>query len=174
MKSLELELTYLAATIPAEIRKATPQRLIDVYIPESSSFPVLRVRQRGDKYEITKKTPIKEGDFSAHTEHTIPLTKGEFEALKRSSLREVEKNRYTVKINGCIAEVDVFTGKLTGLVVLDFEFKTDQEKSRFTPPGCCLADVTQEKFILGGQLAGKSYADIQSELKRFNYRELSL
>jgi len=35
-----------------------------------------------------------------------------------------------------------------------------------------LADVTQEEFIAGGMLAGKTYNNISSELKRFNYRRL--
>ena len=172
MRELEIELTFLAKMIPAEIKTAKPKRLKDIYIPEDSSFPVLRLRQNGEQYEITKKTPLKPGDFSGHTEHTIPLVQDEFEALKNASKRVVEKDRYTVTIDGYQAEVDIFTGKLEGLIVLDFEFNTQQEKSQFEPPACCLADVTQEKFILGGQLAGASYADIEPELAKYNYRKL--
>ena len=55
---------------------------------------------------------------------------------------------------------------------MDLEFNTVQEKSVFKMPGLVLADVTQEEFIAGGLLAGKTYDDISSELKRFNYRRL--
>ena len=41
-------------------------------------------------------------------------------------------------------------------------------------PDFCLADVTQEKFIAGGMICGKSYEDIEKELKRFNYVKLFL
>ncbi len=174
MRNLEIELTFLAASIPAEIRNATPTQLTDIYIPEDSPFPVLRARKQGNKYEITKKIPVNEGDFSSHTEHTISLSEDEFEALRKASARVVEKNRYNVKINGYTADVDVFTGALTGLVLLDFEFAAEKEKENFSKPDCCLADVTQEKFILGGQLAGRSFDDIKNNLSRFKYEKLSI
>ena len=58
--------------------------------------------------------------------------------------------------------------------MIDFEFENEETKALFRIPTCCLADVTQEKFVLGGQLAGKSYADIQKKLDGFNYKRLSL
>lgn len=70
--------------------------------------------------------------------------------------------------------MDVFTGELSGLVLIDFEFQSEEDKAAFTPPSCCLADVTQEDFIAGGQLAGKTYEDIRSDLARFNYSPLSI
>lgn len=39
----------------------------------------------------------------------------------------------------------------------------------FLAPDIALADVTQEDFIAGGLLAGKTYNDISAELGRFNY-----
>ena len=39
----------------------------------------------------------------------------------------------------------------------------NEEKANFSPPDCCLADVTQEQFIAGGQLAGSTYAKIKSD-----------
>ena len=71
-----------------------------------------------------------------------------------------------------MAEVDAFVEDLKGLVLMDLESNTVQEKSVFKMPGLVLADVTQEEFIAGGLLAGKTYDDISSELKRFNYRRL--
>ena len=71
------------------------------------------------------------------------------------------------------AEVDVFRDGLQGLVVIDFEFATPAEKARFVAPAdVVLADITQEDFIAGGLLAGKSYADIEPELARFDYQRL--
>jgi CYTH domain-containing protein len=76
-------------------------------------------------------------------------------------------------INGHPAEVDIFVGQLEGLVVIDFEFDSEEAKSAFVAPGICLADVTQEMFIAGGKLAGKRYKDIKAELDRFNYSALT-
>ena len=174
MKNLEIELTFLASQLPREIMGVTPKRLVDIYIPEDSSFPIVRLRQKDDEFEITKKVAVHEGDFSSHVEHTISLTKDEFEAMRKSSNRTVEKDRYFVKIDSFPAEVDVFLGELLGLVMIDFEFENEETEALFRIPTCCLADVTQEKFVLGGQLAGKSYADIQKKLDGFNYKRLSL
>jgi CYTH domain-containing protein len=172
MKSLEIELTFLASRLPQEIMDAAPKRLVDIYIPENSSFPIVRLRQKGDEFEITKKVAVREGDFSSHIEHTISLTNDEFEAMRKSSNRTVEKDRYFVKIDNFRAEVDVFLGELLGLVMIDFEFENEDARVHFRTPTCCLADVTQEEFVLGGQLAGKSYADIQGKLDDFNYKQL--
>jgi CYTH domain-containing protein len=170
---IELELTYLAAALPVEIKLLTPKRLVDAYVPDSiAEHPRLRIRQKGNDYQITKKVPLREGDASAHTEMTIPLEESEFLALSSVSKRRIIKDRYELKIDGYPAEVDVFLGDLKGLVLIDFEFNSEEEKSAFIQPNICLADVTQENFIAGGLLAGKKYADIKSDLDRFGYKVL--
>ena len=103
-QELELELTFLAKELPQGIKTVRPTRIVDIYIPDTPEHSHLRLRQKGDKYEITKKMPVAEGNASEQIEQTIPLTKDE--------------------------------------------------------------------FIAGGLLAGKTYDDISSELKRFNYRRL--
>ena len=171
--TVEYELTYLAREIPSEISKALPTRLVDIYIPEDpDAHPHLRLRRKGDKYEITKKLPLDETDTSEQSEQTITLEQGEFESLSSGHSRLVEKDRYTVVIDGRPADVDVFSGKLEGLVLIDFEFLNAADKQAFTPPACCLADVTQEEFVAGGYLSGKSYAGIQSGLTRLGYQPL--
>lgn len=40
-------------------------------------------------------------------------------------------------------------------------------------PDFCLAEVTEEDFVAGGVICGKSYADIESELARFGYEKLA-
>ena len=169
---IELELTYLARELPVETKDILPTKIRDIYLPEDSPMPFIRLRQKGSHYEITKKKPVNEGDFSYQTEQTIPLEQDEFEALAVSSRRMVEKNRYQVVIDGHAAEVDVFSGAFKGLVLIDFEFETQAAKQNFSPPACCLAEVTQELFIAGGQLAGKSFTDITNDLARYNYVKL--
>ena len=171
-QELELEYTFLASELPKEIANQTPKRLVDIYIPETSNHPRLRLRQKGDSYEITKKTPVNEGDASSQIETTIILSPDEFESLSSASTKRVVKDRYAVTIDGFLAEVDVFMEDLAGLVLIDFEFSSEDERNNFAPPQVCLADVTQEDFIAGGMLAGKSYVDIESELNRFGYKSL--
>jgi len=145
---------------------------MDVYVPQSADHPNLRIRQRGEIYEITRKVPNSD-DASTQTEQTIALNSEEFKALTKASQKKVVKDRYKVMIDGREAEVDVFKDKLEGLVLIDFEFNSEAEKDAFVAPDCCLADVTQERFLAGGMLAGKSYSDIEKDVRRFNYKELT-
>ena len=171
-QELELELTFLAKELPENIKTAKPTRIVDIYIPDTPEHSHLRLRQKGEKYEITKKMPIVEGDASEQIEQTISLTKEEFAALSNCSKKRVAKDRYNVEIEGKMAEIDVFVDELKGLVLMDFEFNTIEEKSTFKMPNIALADVTQEEFVAGGLLAGKTYNDIAPKLERFNYRQI--
>src|SRR5690606_34511988 len=171
---LELEYTFLAKEIPQQVKDVRPQRLMDVYIPESDTDHArLRLRQKDDSYQITKKTRLNPDDASSQIESTIELDQKEFQALSSVSQKRIVKDRYLIDINGRSAEVDIFREKLAGLVLIDFEFSNEQDRATFTTPDICLADVTQEDFIAGGVLSGQSYTDIQDHLNRYNYQPLS-
>jgi len=171
---IELEKTYLAKTIPENLQDCKFKEIIDVYIPKGSEHPKLRLRKNGEKFEITKKEPVVEGDASHQEEQTIKLTKIEFEALNGLEGKRVRKLRYNFDYNNRTAEVDVFQDALEGLVLVDFEFETIEEKDKFEMPNFCLADITQELFTAGGMICGKSYKDIESDLERFGYQKLFL
>lgn len=172
-QQLERERTFLAKELPQEIKATKPTRIVDIYIPDTPAHSHLRLRQNGKTYEITKKTSVAAGDASEHIEQTIPLTEEEFAALSRCSAKRVAKDRYRVVIDDILAEIDVFIEDLAGLVLIDFEFDTEDEKDNFIPPSIALADVTQENFIAGGLLAGKTYDTIAPELARFCYKKLN-
>lgn len=171
MTELEIERTFLAAHIPAEIKGVKPQILEDTYLTRGSGKSIIRIRKAGNYYELTKKISIG-NDHSTHDEQTIILTEEEYEVLRDVSELQIKKRRYTVNIEGDKAEVDVFDCKLTGLVLIDFEFSSEQERDAFKPPRCCLADVTQDKEISAGELVGKSYKDIGPWLQSKGYTKL--
>ncbi len=129
----------------------------------------LRLRKEANLLLITKKALLDDKDAPAQAEYSIPLGIKEFDILAPVSQKCIEKNWYSVSIEGHGAEVDIFLGALSGLVLIDFEFSTEQDKLNFIAPDCCLADVTQEDFIAGGNLAGRSYSDIAPDLDRFGY-----
>lgn len=172
---MEFELTFLAREMPPEIKGNSGELLTDTYFPETGvRHPSLRIRQRGDVRELTKKIQLADGDASAHRELTVPLTREEYSGLAGDNKRTVSKVRYAVSIGGYEAEVDVFQGALAGLVLIDFEFPNEDEMRAFVPPAVCLADVTQEEFIAGGVLAGKCYDDLKEQLGAFNYQPIQV
>ncbi|MFC1722614.1 hypothetical protein ACFL0V_00580 [Nanoarchaeota archaeon] len=170
---IELEKTYLAKEIPKGLENCESKEVIDVYYPKESKHPVIRLRKNGPKYELTKKQPI-DGDASEQMESTIKLTEFEFKEFSKLEGKEVSKIRYYYPFGTLTAEVDVFQGALKGLVLVDFEFESSEEKAEFEMPDFCLADVTPEVFIAGGMVCGKSYSDIQEELARFDYEKLHM
>ncbi|WP_131822115.1 hypothetical protein [Mycobacteroides saopaulense] len=169
---IELELTYLARELP-NLNENFGIRMEDVYYPSDPTIhPRLRLRRKGGEYELTKKVPIGNADASRHIETTIPLSAIEYESLAEGHVRRVAKTRYVSTLANMAAEIDVFSGPLKGLVLIDFEFGSEDEMRDFRPPAECLADVTQEDFIAGGLLAGKSYSDIEKKLSVFGYRRI--
>lgn len=169
---IELELTYLAKSLPTRLKELKSKKIIDLYVDNGTDHSDLRIRKNGDRFELTRKTPVNDSDASKQTEVTIPINKTEFESFMPVKARKVEKTRYYFEHDDRTAEIDVFEGKLKGLVVVDFEFNSEEEKDIFEMPDFCLEDVTQETFIAGGVLAGKTYSDIEEELNRFNYTSL--
>lgn len=172
---IEIEVAYLVTGIPQEISTSRVKRITDIYLSDSSDLLTkLRLRQNGDTYELTKKVVVDPSDLSTQHEYTVPLTKAEFTILKGAGGREVTKDRYTFSLAGHTAELDVFCGGLEGFAIIEFEFANSEARDAFVPPACCGAEVTQEDFIAGGELAGKSYQDIETELSKFNYEPLSI
>ena len=168
---IELEKTYLAKHIPTGLVDCEKKEIIDIYLPKSSKHAKLRIRKNGDKYEITKKELVNEGDASHQKEHTIKLSKEEFDELSKLDGKKIHKIRYYYPYNGRLAEIDVFKGDLKGLVVVDFEFDSVENKDAFQIPEFCLVDITQEDFIAGGMLCGKRYGEIEFELDRFGCKK---
>jgi CYTH domain-containing protein len=126
------------------------------------------------KYELTKKIQVNENDASNQIEQTILLNEEEFNLISTLSGRKLHKIRYFLEYEKRTAEIDVFQGELRGLVLVDFEFDDELELNNFKMPDFCLADVTQEVFIAGGKLCGKTYSDIEKKLKEFSYLPLYL
>lgn len=169
---LELEKTYLAKNLPDGLTSCPVKELIDVYFPMTSDHPKLRIRKRGEKFEMTKKELVNEGDASAQIEQNIALSAEEFAALQQLPGKKIHKLRYYYAMQEKTAEIDVFQGALQGLVLIDVEFDSAADKDAFPMPDFCLCDVTQETFIAGGVLCGKSYADIEQRLQQFGYHKI--
>lgn len=157
--------------IPEGLEKCEHVEIADIFIPESFKHPVLRIRKRGNRFEITKKEPIAEGDKSEQSEYTISLSEDEYKSLAELKGKRFRKIRYYYPLEGRNAEIDVYKDDLEGLAVAEFEFDSKEEKDNFQMPEFCLADVSQEEFVGGGFLAGKKFSDIKAELDRCGYEE---
>lgn len=168
---LELERTYLIKELPEKVARLKPVEIQDIYFPPEDPHPVLRLRKRGELYEMTKKTCLHGSDSSEQQEDTIKLTAAEFNALAHAPGKQLSKQRYTYHEGNVTVDIDVFSGDLTGLALVDFEFASVADKNSFVPPDWCLAEVTQDAAIAGGKLAGKRYQDIAETLAKYQYQK---
>jgi CYTH domain-containing protein len=170
-KEIEIEKTYLAKFLPEDIDSCDFKEMKDLYLPKNAKHAHLRIRKNGDSFTITKKEPVEGEDSSIHVEHSIKITKEEFEAFEKVDADIIEKKRYYYPYQGRVAEIDIFLGKLKGLVLVDFEFGNKEDLNNFKMPDFCLADVTQEDFVAGGILCHGSIELLSNDLKRFGYKK---
>lgn len=157
---IEIEKTFLVKEIPKNLDGLKSFRIQQGYI---SPMPLpLRIRQKGDRFELTKKIPLKVNDHSQAEEINIYLTEYEFGKLWPLVEKSLEKTRYLLPLeNGLTAELDIFSGKLDGLAFVEVEFENEQQMNSFVAPDWFGKDVTQEEFSANGYLAGKSFDQIQ-------------
>lgn len=161
---LESELSFLIRRLP-DLRAAVKKEIEQYYL--SAGPEALRLRQIGDRYELTKKLDITPGDFSRKEELTIPLTRGEFLDLKPLARRGLVKIRHYLALpGGFMAEVDVFHGALEGLAMVEVEFKDEKSRTAFQPPDWFGRDVSQEEWSTNSWLAGKTLADVKPHIDR--------
>ena len=174
MIEVEREKTFLLKVLPTDLSACRFEIISDAYIPVNASHPILRLRHRGDRYELTKKVLMDGSDASRQTEHTIRLTVEEGKAFDKLEAKRSVKRRYYCVVDGYSAELDLYQDELSGLALIDFEFDGDEDMAKLAMPPICLADVTQEEALAGGMLAGKSYADLKDVLEKYDYKPLFL
>jgi CYTH domain-containing protein len=159
---IETELSFLVEKLPEDLEKMKSEKIIQGYFSNSPS--PLRIRRKGERFELTKKFPISQDDLSRQEEVTIPLEEEEFECLFPRVTRSLEKIRYYYPLSvGLTAEIDVFQGFLAGLVMVEVEFKNKKQLDQFLPPKWFGRNITQEQWSANAYLAGKTF----EEIKRF-------
>ncbi len=162
--SLEIEITCLVNELPLDLESKEYKEIKQGYFSDGGGS--LRIRQKGNTFELTKKEQIDPSDFSKHKETTIYIKQEEFEKLWPQVVKSLEKKRYFYPLkDNLIAEVDVFGGKLKGLVLVEVEFPNESFVSSFQRPVWFGKDVTQEQWSSGEFLAGKSFDEIKSQIK---------
>jgi CYTH domain-containing protein len=171
-QEIELEKTYLAKYLPDDLKSYKYEEMEDLYLPKGSAHARLRIRKKGNIFCITKKEPVVGQNSSVHTENTILLNDKEYKAFDNLNGDRINKKRFNYSYQGQNCEIDVFTGKLSGLVLVDFEFSDVKDLINFKMPDFCLVDVTEEEFIAGGVLCKSSIKTLKNNLIKFNYKRL--
>jgi adenylate cyclase len=135
----EIERKFLVSAIPPEAGRGT--HIVQGYLELSSDEDELRVRRKGDATVLT----VKSGHGLDRGEEEVSISAETFDALwPLTEGRRIEKRRYEIQHAGATIELDVFDGRLEGLLIAEVEFDSTEESERFDPPGWFGRDVTDD------------------------------
>ncbi|MFI1913337.1 hypothetical protein [Nocardia sp. NPDC020380] len=121
------------------------------YLPLVPGDSEVRVRRRGGREFMT----VKSGSGLVRTEHEEPISPALFDALwPLTESRSVVKERHIVPLPGNhSAEVDVFEGRLTGLVTVEVEFESTEAAHDFVAPAWFGPETTHDPRFQNRSLA---------------------
>lgn len=143
---LEIERRFLVQRPPDNLSDYPHQELLQGYLEINEDGSEVRIRQEEDRYYLVKKA----GNGLVRQE-TPPqeLTLEQFEKLWQKTMAQLRKTRY--HIDGL--EVDVYHDELTGLVIAEREFASENASREFIPPWWLGEEVTEDKRYKNQSLA---------------------
>jgi adenylate cyclase len=145
----EIERKFLVDDLPEEVRARPATHIRQGYLFVEPAE--VRIRSSDDtRHELTVKSV---GGLS-RAEVNLPLTPEQFEELWPLVQRSIEKDRTRYEVDGGTAEVDVYRGRLAGLVVAELEFPSEAEAAAFVPPQWFGTEVTTDPRYRNAALAG--------------------
>ena len=149
VKQVEIERKFLVKAMP-DLSRAQKTVIQQGYITHSNDSVEVRLRQKDDHYFIT----VKSGSGMVRNEHEILINQQQFETLwPETQDKQIEKNRWTWQLDSQVYELDVFTGALNSLVLVEVEFCSIEQADNFQPPDWFGREVTTEKCYKNKALA---------------------
>ena len=148
-RNVERERKFLVTGLPRGrwAREEIAQGYLAV---EGKGGSEVRVRRVGKTYVIT----VKRGTGAEREEREVEVAAEVGRALwPLTEGRRLEKVRYRIPHGRETIEVDVYRGRLKGLVVAEVEFGSAAAMRRFEPPGWFGREVTGQKAYSNSVLA---------------------
>ena len=109
----------------------------------------IRLRAQDGSHELT----VKSLGSLRRAEVTLPLTAEQFDELWPLATAFVKKTRHRVELDDGVAELDVYGGKLEGLLVVEVEFDSEEQAGSFTPPDWFGDEITEDSRFRNAALA---------------------
>lgn len=145
---MEIERKFLINEMPEELENYKKIEIEQGYI---STRPTIRIRRADERYILTVKSRLnistKAGDPIVNNELECDISREEYENLKEKiNGRTLEKTRFIIPIDGGLTiELDVFKGRLKGLVFAEVEFESVDAANNFNKPSWLGKDVSDDK-----------------------------
>lgn len=144
---MEIERKFAVVEIPKDLENYKKEKIEQGYL---CIKPTVRIRKSNDEYTLNykwKKKGLEEKVAIQNIEYTMPLTKENYEILvKKIENNLIEKDRYKIPIeDGLTVELDIFHGKLEGLVFAEVEFPDVETAENFNKPDWLGKDLCFDK-----------------------------
>jgi len=154
---MEIERKFLVDLTGIDLKKYDYRFIEQGYL---STAPVVRVRRDNDNYYLTYKSK----GLMVREEANLPLNEDSYNHLiKKSDGTIITKKRYLIPYDSYTIELDVFEGKLAGLILAEVEFPTEEEALSFTPPSWFKKDVTGDARYQNSNMINVSSLQIFDE-----------
>ncbi|MCR5214856.1 MAG: CYTH domain-containing protein [Eubacterium sp.] len=149
---MEIEKKFLIKELPENIDSYPHHDISQGYI---STDPVVRIRQKGQKYILT----IKSSGLLARTEIEKALTKEEFDSLKPMVKGNIiEKTRYLIpEKDDLTIELDIFHGLFEGLIMAEVEFPSIEKAQSYVPRDFFSKEVTDDPAYQNSSMSQKKF-----------------
>lgn len=144
----EIERKFLVAEVPEDLSIASRDEIAQGYL--ATGDHQVRLRRQGDRTLLT----AKRGGGLVRDEVEIPLEEESFERLwPLTEGRRLKKERLTATVDGHTVEVDVYRGRLAGLIVAEVEFEDLGAAHAFVPPPWFGRELTDDTRYSNQRLA---------------------
>lgn len=177
---IEFQRVFLLPDLPEPLTRASEHlQFFDNFI-EQTRLCLRTIRAPHTKawsWILEQRFPLDDNDLSCWKVSRIFLNETEHQAFEQFEGREIQKNervesnelrfnRYFYDHGGTPIQIDVFLNPLWGLCLATVVFETREELQNFQPPGFVVEEITQNKFFLGKNLVGKTFADVREEFEK--------
>lgn len=154
---MEIEKKYRIKYLPQGLVNCEKKVIEQGYL---CTNPIVRIRKSNNDYILTYKSKFgidEKLDKLAKVcnEVEVPLTESGYEHLKEKiDHKLVTKTRYIIPLeNNLKAELDIFSGHLEGLTIVEVEFPGEEEILSFVEPDWFGEEVSQDKRFSNNYLA---------------------
>ncbi len=134
---MEIERKFLIQELPDSLDDYPFHQIEQGYL---CTGPVVRIRRQDAEYYLTYKSK----GLMVREEYNLPLTEEAYMHLRsKVDGNLIAKKRYLIPLEGGLTlELDVFEGKLAGLLLAEVEFGSEEEAVAFEAPAWLGEDVT--------------------------------
>jgi CYTH domain-containing protein len=159
--TIERERRFLLDRLPRGLDPVRVRHIADRYIDGTT----LRLRKQTDRagptiFKLTQKIAARGKGAQQGLITSMFLTEAEFLLLTQLPGKELTKTRHSVPPFG----IDVFEGRLQGLLLAEAEFRSDAAARALAIPSFIVHEVTDDHRFTGGQLVRASRRDIRKWL----------